>query len=76
MGMFDSLYVSCPCCGNSVEFQSKAGDCNLNEYTVNNVDPRVALDLQNDEEKCESCLNWIKLNVQSIVVVAPYIKPE
>ena len=31
MGMFDSLIVKCPNCNEQVEFQSKAGGCNLYE---------------------------------------------
>lgn len=42
MGMFDSLYVPCPECGCKVEFQSKAGQCSLDHYTLDDC-PLVVL---------------------------------
>jgi len=34
MGMFDTVIVSCPNCGEETEFQSKSGDCMLRHYTL------------------------------------------
>ncbi|WP_156829747.1 hypothetical protein [Methylovulum miyakonense] len=45
MGMFDSVYVPCPKCGELNEFQSKGGDCLLNEYTLENAPANVLLDI-------------------------------
>jgi hypothetical protein len=36
MGMFDSIIVSCPKCGQEHEFQSKGGDCLLDVYNLDN----------------------------------------
>jgi hypothetical protein len=60
MGMFDSLYVTCRKCGKDVEFQSKAGECYLNRYTLENVPPAVAGDLIEQVQTC-SCGNSICL---------------
>ena len=73
MGMFDSLLVNCPNCRGEVEFQSKAGDCNLDVYNIHNVPAQIALDCKTDSEVCLTCGRQVKLLVQSIVVVNPYI---
>lgn len=36
MGMYDSVMVKCPKCGEEHEFQSKSGDCFLDVYTLEN----------------------------------------
>ena len=36
MGMYDSVMVNCPKCGEEREFQSKSGDCFLEVYTLEN----------------------------------------
>lgn len=33
MGMFDSVYIPCPHCGKNNEFQTKSGDCSLDNYS-------------------------------------------
>jgi hypothetical protein len=52
MGMFDSLYVPCGFCGKSLEFQSKAGECALRDYTLPDVPPAVAGDLIGESKTC------------------------
>lgn len=34
MGMFDTVIVSCPNCGEEVGFQSKSGECMLRCYIL------------------------------------------
>ncbi len=34
MGMFDTVMVPCPECGTKAEFQSKSGDCILQEVEL------------------------------------------
>jgi len=64
MGMFDSLYVSCKKCDNQIEFQSKVGECNLEKYTIANVPPEIAIDLNGQIQTCEKCDYPNKLIVQ------------
>lgn len=52
MGMFDSVYVNCPNCGEDIEFQSKAGECWCRSYNQNKVPTIVAFDLEGDVEIC------------------------
>ena len=47
MGMFDSVMVPCPKCGERAEFQSKAGDCHLEIFTIDDA-PDVV-------ETCAKC---------------------
>lgn len=54
MGMFDSLYVECAC-GKQVEFQSKAGPCILNNYTIKDVPKAIAADLIGESDQCQAC---------------------
>jgi uncharacterized Zn-finger protein len=56
MGMFDSVYVPCPKCGALNEFQSKGGDCLLNEYTLENAPANVLLDMnRHSPATCQNC---------------------
>ncbi len=58
MGMFDSLFMDCPACGaeRALEFQSKSGPCQLEEYTIENVPAEVLMGLHRDiEGKCPNC---------------------
>ena len=69
--MFDTLMVACPDCGKMIEFQSKAGDCILAEYDVNNVPDEIAVDVKDDISSCE-CGKKVKLHVQVIKVITAY----
>lgn len=55
MGMFDSVYGSCPHCDKKIEFQSKAGDCGLASYTLNSCPANIAMDLDGERKPCPRC---------------------
>lgn len=55
MGMFDSVIVRCPVCRAKVEFQSKAGECLLNEYAPANAPEEIADDLDGAHWRCQRC---------------------
>lgn len=46
--MYDSVMVPCPKCGTRVEAQSKAGDCSLATYELDNAPPKVLADVATD----------------------------
>jgi hypothetical protein len=53
VGIFDSLYVECPC-GEKVEFQSKASEDKwCRSFTLADCPPEIAGDLLGDSEKCK-----------------------
>ena len=45
MGMFDSVFATCPECHKKLEFQSKAGPCDLKRYNHKSVPAEIAQDL-------------------------------
>ena len=55
MGMFDSVYIECPYCGDKTEVQSKSGDCTLDTYNQYNVPIAVAFGLINRADTCDNC---------------------
>ena len=63
MGMFDSLIVQCPECGKDIDFQSKAGDCVLEVYGLDNCPASILGDLANESETCE-CGRVVTMKVQ------------
>ena len=68
MGMFDSLIVRCPECGKNIEFQSKSGDCNLDEYRLDNCPAAILGSLANTSETCE-CGRVVTLRVQTFATI-------
>lgn len=62
MGMFDSVFARCPKCGEEVKFQSKAGACQLQRYSMNNVPLEIAQDLVGAVQSCQ-CGEMLKLAV-------------
>jgi len=64
MGMFDSVWVSCPC-GKDVEFQSKAGACCLRDYTFPDAPQEVLADINGQTREC-SC--GISLTVRTQIL--------
>jgi hypothetical protein len=55
MGMFDSVRTSCPKCNSPLEYQSKAGECLLNDYHLDNVPLNIAVSIDGDIEYCVEC---------------------
>lgn len=62
MGMFDTVCVDCPKCGATIEFQSKAGPCELKRYHVSSVPFVIAADISGEIEFCPECNTEITLN--------------
>lgn len=57
MGMFDSVYVTCPDCGTREELQTKAGDCLCYTYILGQdvIPPEIIRDLENERVLCADC---------------------
>ena len=58
MGLFDSVYVPCPSCGEKHEFQSKAGDSYLNRYTLDDAPDVVLADIGGAQATCKCGLTF------------------
>jgi hypothetical protein len=55
MGLFDSVWMPCPGCGTAIEFQSKAGECGLTSYSMDDAPLRILADIDGDIESCPKC---------------------
>lgn len=55
MGTFDTLVVRCRNCDELLEFQSKADDCFMRNYTLSDVPPKIAVDLAGEVQDCSNC---------------------
>lgn len=71
MGMFDYVRARCPKCGEMIEEQSKAGPCQLNDYTLYDAPPAVIGDLADEEWWCKACDSRLKLRVQMMAALEP-----
>lgn len=76
MGSYDTVIVECPKCGEVVEFQSKAGDCMFNNYslrsTLTQAPATVLADISNQAEKCSKG-HTVRIHVT--VIATPYTSP-
>ncbi len=70
--MFDSVFVKCPKCGSKIEFQSKTGPCELNEYTLENAPASVLGNLDLLTEDCTKCGQVVIFKVKSIATIEPF----
>lgn len=73
MSTFDSVFVICPQCGSKIEFQSKAGKCNLNRYISSNVPAEIAIDLHGNYETCFQCMTNVKITAD-VPRVSMYVR--
>lgn len=69
MGMFDSVYIRCPDCGTSIEFQSKTGDCCCIGYTLDDVPSNVARGIDGDIEECPECGRMVQIKILMQILV-------
>lgn len=53
MGSFDFVRAKCPQCGETLEFQSKAGKCHQLHHHLTKVPTVVALDLETNLQHCK-----------------------
>lgn len=55
MGMFDKIHLNCIKCGESVEFQSKSGPCEFDNFKEVNVRAEVLVGINGKIEVCKKC---------------------
>jgi len=56
MGMFDTILVPCPTCGERSEFQTKSGDCLLGCWNLEDAPEDPMLDVnRHAPNECENC---------------------
>lgn len=68
MGMFDRVWATCPECHSRIELQSKGGECNLDEYEIEEPLPcGVAGGIVGDKVVCPNpqCHTEFKVKVRA-----------
>lgn len=67
MGMFDSVVATCPKCGCEIEFQSKAGTCNLNRFQLDEVPVEIASNINGELRECENCGEMYRIQIEPVI---------
>jgi len=55
MGMFDTVKLECPACGEETSFQTKDGECTLETYSLKNISGSIAEGLKYKDVHCNYC---------------------
>jgi len=55
MGCFDEITIRCPKCGYHVLEQSKAGDCTMSMYRLEEAPTAILADLDDKQIQCSDC---------------------
>lgn len=70
MGMYDSVEVPCPKCGELSDFQSKGGDCLLRCYTLEDCPDDVLSNVnRHAPNKCRLCGTLFEVDVSTRTVI-------
>lgn len=61
MGMYNSIYVSCPKCDNLIEFQSKSGSCDMSSFDISKVPEQDLKGIIGDMRECDECGHVVEI---------------
>lgn len=77
MGMFDTVWVTCPHCSERTDLQSKSGNCMLDSFELNDAPLSVMGDLVDGGgwRQCWRCKGEIKIVANGRPVFTA-VKPE
>ena len=65
MGVYDTVIIKCPKCGEEHDFQSKSGTCILGYYTLDNCPEDVVHDInRHSPYECE-CGGLLSVNIDT-----------
>ena len=66
MGVYDTILVPCPKCGEEYEAQSKSGPCTCSYYSIDHVPADVAEDINRHAPfTCDKCGNVFSVTSRS-----------
>jgi hypothetical protein len=68
MSCFDSVIYDCPC-GGEVEWQSKADECSMRRFRINEAPPPIAGSIDGEWAQCDKCGKSYTARVQCMVMV-------
>ena len=63
MGCFDEVTIRCPECGHHTLEQSKAGDCSMLVYCLEDAPAEIKVDLNGERIECEKCGYVMRIKV-------------
>lgn len=72
MGMYDTVWVKCPGCGEESGFQSKSGECILMDYTLQNCPDDVLADVNRHSPEVCNCGAIFEVDVKTRTAVMSY----
>jgi RNase P subunit RPR2 len=55
MGLYDTVWVNCPKCNQLVEFQTKAGESRMQDFTISSAPAVILADISSDSHICKNC---------------------
>lgn len=65
MGVYDTIWAKCPKCGEKSEFQSKIGDCILQDYDLEDCPDDVLWDAnRHSPNECE-CGAYYEIDINN-----------
>ncbi len=67
MGLFDEVCFTCLDCGGRATVQSKAGDCEMHQFSADEVPVEIAADVIGEYALCDEC--GTAFEVQSFIGV-------
>ena len=62
--MYDTVWVTCPKCGEGIDFQSYAGDCLHRRFSLNDAPFEILLDLNKEVDECVCCRTQVKIGIR------------
>jgi hypothetical protein len=65
MGMYDTVWVNCPKCGEPYDMQTKIGECRLHEYSIHTAPLELLLHLSKESIVCPKCNTLYNLVVRT-----------
>jgi len=72
MGCFDEVTIRCPACGQIIMEQTKAGDCTMSVYALEDAPPEILADLVGETIVCSECDYVIHFTMITKPLVIPY----
>jgi len=76
MGMYDEVFVRCPHCNEPNRLQSKAGECILGSFVLDDAPPRILKDLEvSNPHYCEFCNKEYSIMVKRVTSFHAEVKP-
>ena len=71
MGVYDTVWVKCPKCGEENGFQSKSGDCSLRDFDLDNCPEDVMYNInRHSPMECDcGCKYQVNENTREVIIV-------